>query len=274
VRMNRTAEDWFRTSTLKGQGQYGYRVICGTEALPKDWPDVPSLVKRQKVSWSQRLEKPAGIFEFIAAAITFSEETTGAVLVINDVTARVESEQQVREMAFYDQLTGLPNRLLLQDRIQQAIATAARSKKKAGVMFIDLDHFKEINDLHGHDVGDEALRQVVKHTSECLRTNDTFARMGGDEFVIVLQNIDEPREAAEIAERIIGCQSRPLVINERQLTVTSSIGITFFPDDGKDGETLLKKADMAMYQAKGRGRNTYQYFTRRDDDPGPAPTRE
>jgi diguanylate cyclase (GGDEF)-like protein len=272
VRLNQTAEDWFRTSSHRARGQFGYQVIFSVETPPLDWPDVASLLKRRKIAWSQRLEKPAGIFEFTAAAITSSEETTGAVLVINDVTTRVESEQQVREMAFYDQLTGLPNRLLLQDRIQQAIAAARRDKKKAGIMFIDLDHFKEINDLHGHDVGDEALRQVVKRTSECLRTNDTFSRIGGDEFVIVIQNIELQSEAAEIAERIIGCQSRPLVINGREMTITSSLGIALFPDDGEDGETLLKKADMAMYRAKSRGRNNYQYFAQSAEDPDPLPT--
>jgi diguanylate cyclase (GGDEF)-like protein len=274
VRLNQTAEDWFRTSSHRARGQFGYQVIFSAETPPRDWPDAASLLKRRKVAWSQRLEKPAGIFEFTAAAITSSEETTGAVLVINDVTARVESEEQVREMAFYDHLTGLPNRFLLQDRIQQALAAAGRSKKKTGVMFIDLDHFKEINDLYGHDVGDEALRQVVKRTSECLRTNDTFSRIGGDEFVVVIQNIEQQNEAVAIAERIISCQSRPLVINGQEMTITSSLGIAFFPDDGENGDTLLKKADRAMYRAKGRGRNNYQCFTQKADEDGPAPTGE
>jgi len=115
---------------------------------------------------------------------------------------------------------------------------------------------------------------VVKRTSECLRTNDTFSRIGGDEFVVVIQNIEQQNEAVAIAERIISCQSRPLVINGQEMTITSSLGIAFFPDDGENGDTLLKKADRAMYRAKGRGRNNYQCFTQKADEDGPAPTGE
>jgi diguanylate cyclase (GGDEF)-like protein len=184
----------------------------------------------------------------------------GAVLVVDDVTEQVASEQRIRQMAFFDHLTGLPNRLLLQDRLQQAIASAARSEKKAGVMFIDLDRFKEVNDLHGHDVGDDVLREVVKRISSCLRRNDTLSRYGGDEFVVVLQTIADRDEASLIAERILDVQTSPIVAGERSLSIGSSIGIAVFPDDGQDGEVLLRAADEAMYQAKRRGRNAYQHY--------------
>jgi diguanylate cyclase (GGDEF)-like protein len=177
------------------------------------------------------------------------------------VTERVESEEQIREMAFYDQLTGLPNRFLLKDRIQQAIASASRNGKKAGIMFIDLDRFKEINDLCGHDVGDEVLKEEANEIALCLRKNDTLSRFGGDEFVAVLQDIDSPREAETIAVRIIEMQAFLLSIDNNELKVSSSIGISLFPDDGADSETLLKHADIAMYRVKNQGRNNYQFYS-------------
>lgn len=260
MRMNRAAEDRFRTSIRKVLGQYGYRVIFGTDAPPPDWPDIPSLQERRRVRWSQRLENPGGIFEFTVTSVTGPEGASGAVLVISDVTERVESEEQIRRMAFLDQLTGLPNRFLLQDRFQQAAAAAVRSGRKAGVVFIDLDKFKEINDLLGHDVGDEVLRRVSGRISECLRKNDTLSRLGGDEFVAVLCEIESRSEAGVIAERIIEAQAVPLSIGDRKVAAGSSIGIAFYPDDGEDLETLLKKADTAMYSAKAAGRNGYRYY--------------
>ena len=261
VKMNSTAEAWFRVSTQTAQGQYAYSVILGTQAPPKDWPDIALLMEEQKVKWSQNLERPAAIFEFTLTPITSSHATVGAVLILTDVTERVEAEGRIREIAFYDTLTGLPNRFLLQDRIQQAIALAGRNGSKAAIMFLDLDRFKEINDLHGHDAGDEVLRQVAQRISRFLRKNDTLARLGGDEFVVVLQDIDKPSLAAMVAEKIIELQTHSLPVGDHALTVGTSIGIAIFPDDGRDSETLLKCADIAMYRAKGRGRNTYQYYT-------------
>jgi len=260
VKMNHRAEDWFRTSLQKVRGQYGYRVIFGAGTLPGNWPDLALLKEHQKVKWSEGLETPHGIFEFTITPVSGHEATTGAVLVISDITERVKSEEHIREMAFYDQLTGLPNRLLLQDRMQQAIALAGRSGKKAAIMFVDLDRFKEINDLYGHDVGDEALRETARRISACLRKNDTLSRIGGDEFVVVLQDI-HLRETTQIAERIIGLRALSSDIQGREFTISSSIGIAFFPDDGEDSETLLKNADTAMYRAKGKGRNNYQYYS-------------
>jgi len=259
MRMNRAAEDRFRTSVGKIWGQYGYRMIFGTDAPPSDWPAISSLQEHQRVRWAQRLENPCGIFEFTVTSIAGPEGSSGAVLVVSDVTERVESEEQIRRMAFFDQLTGLPNRFLLQDRFQQAAVAAVRSGRKAGVMFIDLDRFKEINDLLGHDVGDEVLRRVSGRILECLRKNDTLSRLGGDEFVAVLCEIESRAEVGIIAERIIEAQAAPLSAGDRQVAAGSSIGIAFYPDDGEDLETLLKKADTAMYSAKAAGRNRYRY---------------
>lgn len=259
MRMNRAAEDRFRTSVTKVLGQYGYKVIFGT-VPPPDWPDIASLKERRRVRWSQRLENPPGVFEFTVTSVTGPEGASGAVLVVSDVTERVESEEQIRRMAFFDQLTGLPNRFLLHDRFQQAAAAAMRSGRRAGVMFIDLDKFKEINDLLGHDVGDDVLRRVSARIAECLRKNDTLSRLGGDEFVAVLCEIESSTEAGVIAARIIEAQAVPLEIGDRKVAAGSSIGIAFYPDDGEDLETLLKKADTAMYSAKAAGRNGYRYY--------------
>jgi diguanylate cyclase (GGDEF)-like protein len=267
LKMNQTAENWFRTSLQKVQGQQAYRVILGTEAPPADWPNIALLMKHQKIRWTQDLAKPYGVFEFTITPLTTAAGTAGAVLVISDITERVETEEHIREMAFYDQLTGLPNRFLLQDRIQQAIAASSRSGKKTSIMFIDLDHFKDINDLCGHDAGDEVLKKVAGLISVCLRKNDTLSRIGGDEFVVVLQDIDRMQEAAAIAQRIIEIRSIPLIIQDNTLAISSSIGVAFYPDDGEDSRTLLKNADAAMYRAKDGGRSNYQYFSQSHKKP-------
>ncbi len=265
VRMNRRAEDWFRTSLQKVQGQFCYSVLFGASAPPEHWPDVATLKEHQRVIWSDELNVlhgMHGIFEFTLTQVAGHGETAGAVLIINDITERAKSEKLIREMAFYDQLTGLPNRYLLQDRIQQAIEAASRGERKVGIMFIDLDRFKELNDLLGHDAGDGALRETAARILTCLRKNDTLSRIGGDEFVVVLQDVAESGETVRIAERIIAAQTLPMTIVGREVSVTMSIGIAFYPDDGKEAETLLKNADTAMYQAKARGPNEYHILSR------------
>lgn len=260
MRMNRAAEDWFKTSARKVGGQYGYRVIFGTDVPPADWPDISSLEKHQRVRWSERLANPSGIFEFRIYAVAGPEGKAGAILIIHDITEVVEAEERIRQMAFFDQLTGLPNRFLLRDRFQQAAAAAERAGRRVGVMFIDLDKFKEVNDRLGHDAGDEVLRQVSCRISECLRRRDTLSRMGGDEFVAILCDIENRSEVGVVAERITEVQAVPLKIDRQPVATGSSIGIAFYPDDGEDLEALLKKADTAMYAAKAGGRNRYRYY--------------
>lgn len=259
LRMNLAAENWFRTSTESFRSREAHRLFFGDGPPPAEWPAVASLVEGHALKWSQRLEKPAGVFDLTLAPISSNGGITGAVLVINDVTERVEREMHARSMAFYDHLTRLPNRAILHDRLDQAIAFARREGKKAGVMFVDLDRFKEVNDRYGHDVGDEALRLTASRIGECIRKNDTLARFGGDEFVIVLQGVEWADEAAAIAQRIVAAQEPAFVVRGREFTVGASIGIALFPDDGEDGETLLTKADRAMYQAKGLGRSSFKF---------------
>lgn len=266
IMMNRAALDWFRTSESKSRGKTALEVIFGDGSTPAQWLDESMLANPGKISWSQHMRNPQGIFEFTIMPVTASGHVSGWVLVINDITKRVQFEEHIREMAFYDQLTGLPNRILLHDRIRQAIALTRRTGRKTGIMFLDLDHFKKINDLHGHDVGDAVLKRVAEQVELCLRENDTLARIGGDEFVIVLQDIESLEEATAVARRILEVRSRSIEVNSAQLRVGVSIGIAVFPDDAQDEKSLVKYADTAMYRAKEQGRGNYQIFSELADE--------
>ncbi|WP_421863735.1 EAL domain-containing protein [Motiliproteus sp.] len=183
------------------------------------------------------------------------------VAVFTDITQHKKNEEQIRYQANYDALTGLPNRSLLSDRLEQAIAAAKREQWMLGVLFLDLDHFKVINDTFGHAVGDELLQLVSARLKACLRESDTIARFGGDEFVILLPDIRETDSVAQVATYIIEQITRSFTLYGREIYIGASIGITIYPDDADKADTLLQNADMAMYQAKESGRSTYQFFT-------------
>ena len=178
-----------------------------------------------------------------------------------EVAERGFMERQMRDMAHYDAITGLPNRNLLHDRILQVLAQAKRSDDMAAIMFLDLDRFKNINDTLGHMVGDDLLRQVANRLSMGLRASDTLARIGGDEFVVVLPHINGREQAVMVAEKLISVLDAPMVVQEHSLHISTSIGVCLYPQDGKDKDVLLRNADTAMYQAKAAGRNTYRFFT-------------
>lgn len=168
---------------------------------------------------------------------------------------RIQQRGRLDALAFYDSLTGLPNRALLDDRLDQSIIRAKRSESSFAVFFLDLDGFKSINDRFGHAVGDEALKQFAMRLAANGREGDTVARLGGDEFVVVAPHIGVDRDALELANRIAQCTSHPIVIDDRSLTVSVSIGISMFPINGVDAATLLRCADAAMFQAKSEGKN-------------------
>jgi diguanylate cyclase (GGDEF)-like protein/PAS domain S-box-containing protein len=176
-----------------------------------------------------------------------------------DISERHAAQERIRQLAYYDPLTGLPNRTLLEDRVGQALAAAERDGKQAAILFIDLDHFKKINDSLGHFSGDQMLVQVAQRLLACLRRMDTVARLGGDEFVVLLSEVTLAG-ATDVARKILASVARPYTIEGHELSVTPSLGISLFPQDGGDFETLLKHADTAMYQAKESGRNAYQFF--------------
>ncbi len=174
---------------------------------------------------------------------------------------RKEAEQRIIQMTTHDALTGLPNRHLLQDRIEQALVQDSRNQKQLAVLFIDLDHFKTINDSLGHDIGDLLLKAVAERLLACVRNEDTVARQGGDEFIVVLNSITESLDAAKVSQKILDSLTEPYYIHQHELHIGGSIGIAVFPNDGANAETLLKNSDVAMYYAKENGRNNYQFFT-------------
>ncbi len=184
----------------------------------------------------------------------------GAVIVFRDVSVAQAMARQITHSAEHDFLTGLPNRMLLNDRIGQAIAAAKRRKRQVAVLFLDLDGFKHINDSLGHPVGDKLLQSIAQRLSDSVRGADTVSRQGGDEFVVLLADLEQPEDAVTMAARMLRTVAEPHSVDQHDLRVTTSIGVSVYPDDGLDAETLIKNADTAMYQAKEQGRQSYQFF--------------
>jgi diguanylate cyclase (GGDEF)-like protein len=199
---------------------------------------------------------------YIAPVLDGAGTTTHSVVIVHDVTDAVAQREELHQLANYDSLTGLPNRVLLGERLAQVIADAAPERRPFVVLFADVDQFKFINDSLGHSAGDELLRGVAARLKACLRGDDIIARLGGDEFVIVLTAADATDSAvAAIVARLLAAVAEPMALAGHELRVTCSIGISRFPDDGVDAGDLLKNADAAMYLAKRNGRNTVQNFT-------------
>ena len=191
----------------------------------------------------------------------------GVVLTLQDMTAAHDLARTLAHRAHHDALTGLPNRLLLQDRLQQALRLARRQHQPLALMFMDLDHFKQINDRHGHDAGDELLKAVAQRVRGAVRASDTLCRLGGDEFVVLLPHIEAALDAERVARHILSEVSRPYRLGALpELHVSFSIGIAVFPEDGEDEATLMRRADTAMYQAKREGRNALRFHQRGDTD--------
>jgi diguanylate cyclase (GGDEF)-like protein/PAS domain S-box-containing protein len=186
---------------------------------------------------------------------------THAISVIEDISERKLNEERLMQLAHYDQLTSLPNRVLLQDRLQMAIAQAGRSRENIGVLLLDLDRFKLVNDTLGHDAGDILLQQVTGRLQETLRSGDIVARLGGDEFIAILTPLRSPEDASVVAQKMLDRLAQPFTINNQQVFVSASIGITLYPEDSDNVTALIKNADAAMYRAKELGRNGYQFFT-------------
>jgi len=186
--------------------------------------------------------------------------TAGAVIVFHDVSAVRAMSLELTYSAQHDYLTGLPNRLLLNDRIHQAIAQAPRHKKQVALLFLDLDGFKHINDSLGHPIGDKLLQSIARRLVNCVRASDTVSRQGGDEFVVLLSEADQWEDIAIAARRMLHAVAEVHSVDQHDLHVTTSIGVSVFPDDGLDAETLIRNADTAMYQAKENGRQSCQFF--------------
>ena len=199
---------------------------------------------------------------FLARVTRFQMDGPVRVVVSHEnITAAKQAQNHLSYMAHYDSLTGLPNRVLFYERLKHELLQAERSKWTLAVMFVDLDHFKMVNDTLGHAAGDSLLQQASSRIVECLRGNDTVGRLGGDEFGLFLPDLTSAQDAAVVAEKIMVALANPFQINGAETFVTSSIGITIYPEDGNDADLLVCSADTAMYRAKQQGRNNYQYFT-------------
>ena len=200
------------------------------------------------------------IEDFLAPIHDLQGNVTGVVITFRDVSAAREMTLQMIHSAKHDFLTGLPNRMLFNDRVTQAVSAAQRHTKKVAVLFLDLDGFKHINDSLGHEVGDELLQSVAKRLVNCVRGSDTVSRRGGDEFVVLLSEVEHSADAAITARRMLDAVARYHPIGAHDLHITTSIGLSVYPDDGLNAESLIKNADTAMYQAKENGRQRFQFF--------------
>jgi diguanylate cyclase (GGDEF)-like protein/PAS domain S-box-containing protein len=226
------------------------------------WREVRETGSWRGETWNQRKNG-----EIYPAWMTIScvkddhENIVHYVAVFSDITSIKQTQSQLEHLAHHDSLTNLPNRLLFEDRLEHAIAQAKRQKRQLAVLFLDLDRFKNINDSLGHAMGDELLKEVAARLQNILRDDDTAARLGGDEFTVLVENIEDPSQAAVVASKIQEKFKAPFRIAGRELHITTSIGISIYPEDGKDVADLTKNADAAMYQAKEQGRNSYRYYT-------------
>ena len=214
-----------------------------------------------------------GIVTILILVVTLSISALDAHFAARNAKLAVElqgANEQLRTIALYDTLTGLPNRFLLEDRLRQAALHADRSGACFSLMFVDLDHFKPVNDTYGHAAGDELLRQVGKRLQSCLRRHDTVARTGGDEFLIVLEEVDDAKAATVIGNKLLQELAKTFLVAGNSLEISCSIGISMYPADGTDVATLTANADVAMYHAKKSGKNAFRLFAPEMRGGGPA----
>jgi diguanylate cyclase (GGDEF)-like protein/PAS domain S-box-containing protein len=224
-----------------------------------------SLVAYQGVAGTTELELPrrgGGLFPCeIVRRVIQSRDSWITVTIVRDITASKEAEKRLLQLAHYDTLTGMPNRMMFYNTLTHTLTQAAEHQIQVAILFIDMDHFKNINDTLGHPIGDELLRQFALRILSCIRVRDTIGRIGGDEFAIILTIPEGQQVAATVAAKIHDALQRPFDLRGHEVKVAVSIGITIFPDDAQDPETLVKFADTAMYKAKESGRDTYRFFT-------------
>lgn len=205
--------------------------------------------------------KDGRVFEQYTQPQKLDEKTIGRVWSFRDVTKHIQLEKNLEFQATHDALTALPNRVLLMDRIQHALAAATRNKQSVGILFFDLDRFKLINDSLSHHVGDELLREIAKRLQSVIRGEDTIARQGGDEFVIVIPKLKSEKEIEIITTKLLSLFEKPFKVADRDIVIGASVGITLYPRDGKSADILLRNADLAMYRAKAMGGNQFQFYS-------------
>ncbi len=257
---------WSREEAAGHPFSHVFQIIDGTSRQPIPSPVDLVLQSNQAMGLAadtvlmRRDGSEIEIADSASPIYDWDGKLTGVVVVFHDVSVAKAMSVKMMHLAQHDFLTNLPNRVLLNDRIAQAIASANRYGTKVALLFLDLDNFKHINDSLGHATGDKLLQSVTKRLSASVRNTDTVSRQGGDEFIILLEDSKTGKNAALTAEKILEELTLPHEIGKCQLYVTTSIGISVYPQDGLDAETLLKSADTAMYYAKEKGRNNYQFF--------------
>jgi diguanylate cyclase (GGDEF)-like protein/PAS domain S-box-containing protein len=258
---------------IEALGTYSHLTRLSGQARGQDsafhetlWRDLAETGFWRGEAWNTRKNGEAYLEWLTVSAVRDEHEAvTHYVCVFSDITRVKESQEKLDHLAHHDPLTGLPNRLLFHDRLQRAMRRAVQGGHDArgaqlAVMFIDLDRFKTVNDTLGHHVGDQLLKQVAALLTGCLRDGDTLARLGGDEFIVLLEDVDGERGARFVAEKLMRLFERPVLVSDYELFVTGSVGISLFPQDGRDLNVLVRNADVAMYQAKARGRNGYRFY--------------
>jgi len=210
--------------------------------------------------------RKGGSKRYIEASVSLQKDSSGKPSgfkgVIRDITERKRIEQELNYMATHDTLTGLPNRLMFNQLLNQAILSSKRHKKQLAVFFIDLDRFKIINDTLGHEAGDMLLQEIARRFRQALRGVDVVGRLGGDEFVILIEDFNDVDQVSIVAHKILSAAIKPMVIMGEECRVTASIGISIFPKDGQDEQSLMKNADIAMYFAKEEGKNNFQFYSK------------
>lgn len=268
--INQVAEKmtgWTHDSAIGQPLETVFRIINGSTREPAVNPALRAIREKRTVALAAnsillRRDGQETAIEDSAAPIHDRDGVvTGAVIVFHDVSASKAITQQMAHLAQHDFLTGLPNRSLLTERLSRAIGQARRHEKMVALLYIDLDSFKQVNDLQGHATGDQLLRAVAERLAVCVRDTDTVCRQGGDEFVILLTEVDHPEDAGPIAQKLLDAFAVPCKVGDRELHITLSIGISIYPDDGTNPDLLLDNADSAMYRAKANGRNNFQFFS-------------
>ncbi|MBZ0154696.1 MAG: EAL domain-containing protein [Alphaproteobacteria bacterium] len=241
-------------------GELCYRALHDRDTLCP-WCVNAKVFKGETVRWEVHSPKDGRWYYVINTPLFRSDGTVSKQAMIEDVTERKELEERIRYQAYHDLLTDLPNKTLFMDRLKIALHQARRNSSLLAIMFLDLDRFKNINDTMGHTAGDQLLKDVSLRLTGCMREYDTIARIGGDEFTILLPHIFHVDDAAKTAQKILSQFTAPYTVEGHDLHITTSIGISIYPHDGEYEETLLKNADIAMYQAKEQGGNNYQFYS-------------
>jgi diguanylate cyclase (GGDEF)-like protein/PAS domain S-box-containing protein len=253
---------------LLGYTEAELRELGRTGLTEADDPRVAALLEAHRREGAARGElkmrhKNGGWVPVEAASTAFRDRSGQlcASLIIRDITDRKRAEEHIEYLAYHDELTGIPNRAHFQRAFEHTIATSQRQGLDSALMVVDLDRFKNINDIIGHEAGDQLLKQVAARLRSCLRDNDVLARLGGDEFVVLMQDASSLAAVSAVANKLLEATSRPLLIDEQEFLITASIGISTSPHDGTDLQTLLRNGDVAMYRAKESGKNRFQYFS-------------